>query len=130
MIPVRTCTLPQILSPGKGYVQDPKVTALRIIEGSHLSVTPQLSAEPPPSCTGPGGGRLGSSEEEWLRRWRRRGPRGRDALEGGLAALDLGPGRRGQPCRLCRAGAPLLRPGGVCRIVYNPGKSQVKVYVR
>ncbi len=48
----------------RGIVQSPKITALRGIEGSHLSVTPQLSAEPPPSCTGPGGGTLGSSEVE------------------------------------------------------------------
>ena len=27
-------------------------------------------------------------------------------------------------------GAPGHRPEGVCRIVYNPGKSKVKVYVR
>ena len=32
-------------------MQSPKITALRMIEGSQLSVTPQLSAEPPPSCT-------------------------------------------------------------------------------
>ena len=57
-------------------------------------------------------------------------PAGPRRPEGGHAALYLGPGRRGQPCRLGRAGAPLHRPGGVCRIVYNPGKSQVKVYVR
>ena len=33
-------------------MRSPKITALDThVEGSHLSVTPQLSAEPPPSCT-------------------------------------------------------------------------------
>ena len=84
-------------------MQSPKITALRGIEGSHLSVTPQLSAEPPPSCTGPGGGTLGSSEVEVV-------------VEG-----DEEPAAW-QPV----AGAPGPRPEGVCRIVFNPGKSEVK----
>ena len=35
----------------RGGVQSPRITALETPEGSQSSATPQLSAEPPPSCT-------------------------------------------------------------------------------
>ena len=81
----------------RGDVQCPNNTALRIFVGTPDSAAPQLSEQVPPGHQEPEVVvRRGGKQK---RLWSWNGLLGRDALEGGHPAPDLGLGRSGQDCR-------------------------------
>ena len=114
----------------RGGVRSPKITALEThVVGSHLSVTPQLSAEPPPSCTGAGGGTLGSSEVELVVEGDEEARGAETPLRAGMPPSTLGWAAAGRNSPSAQGGFPWVLLGSPGRrIVYSVDASKVKAF--